>query len=40
MLEARSRFPAVAVEVTEAATRKTASDRQHLYTAGVVGGYT
>ena len=39
MLEARSRFPAVAVEVTEAATRKTASDRQHLHTAGVVGGY-
>ena len=37
MLEARSRFPAVAVEVTEAATRKTASDRQHLHTAGIAG---
>ena len=39
MLEARSRFPTIVVGVTISFTRETASDRQYLHTAGVVGGY-
>ena len=38
MLDARSK-PAVAVKVLITSTRETASDRQHLSTAWVVGGY-